>query len=199
MIACLEQINSVGKTFISFAVPMLIQSSVLIIILLGLDLILRKRIRAVFRYWIWMIVLIKLILPPSLSLPTSPVYWLGDKIQGIVKQESSVPQESIAYSPVIPDGTFFLDDAAPTVNTIESIPIVEEESVISAVVPEISLMWQGIVFLIWLVSLLIMIALLIQRAVFVKHLVARSQKADDEMTSILERARRQMGIRTKII
>ena len=97
-----EQINLIGKAFIDFALPMLIQSSVLIIILLCLDLILRKRIRAVFRYWIWMIVLVKLMLPPTLSLPTSPAYWLGDKIHSLAGHESSVSQSSV-YSPVSND------------------------------------------------------------------------------------------------
>ena len=60
MDAILEQINSAGKVFVGFAWPMLIQSSILIVVLLGLDLVLRKRIRAVFRYWMWMIVLVKL-------------------------------------------------------------------------------------------------------------------------------------------
>ena len=100
MEAILEQINSAGKTFIEFAVPMLIQSSVLIIILLGLDLILRKRIRAVFRYWIWMIVLVKLMLPPSLSLPTSPAYWFGHNVHNMVSNEQ-IPEKPQTYSSVV--------------------------------------------------------------------------------------------------
>ena len=97
MNACVEQINTMGKVFIDFAVPMLVQSSVLIVILLVLDLLLRKRIRAVFRYWIWMIVLIKLVLPPTLSLPTSPAYWIGHKIHNPVSS-SQIPEENQTYS-----------------------------------------------------------------------------------------------------
>ena len=66
-----QYINTEGENFIRFAWPMFIQSSVLIVILLLADWLLRKRIRAVFRYCIWMLVLIKLILPVSLSTPAS--------------------------------------------------------------------------------------------------------------------------------
>ena len=50
-----ERVNWVGQAFVSFALPMLAQSSVLIFILLVADLVLRKKVRAVFRYWIWML------------------------------------------------------------------------------------------------------------------------------------------------
>jgi len=60
---------------------MLIQSSLLIGILLLADTLLRQRVRAVFRYWIWMLVLVKLVLPPSLGSPLSLGTWLGDKLE----------------------------------------------------------------------------------------------------------------------
>jgi beta-lactamase regulating signal transducer with metallopeptidase domain len=50
---------------------MLVQSSVLIMILLAVDFLLHKKVRAVFRYWLWLLVLAKLILPPVLSFPVS--------------------------------------------------------------------------------------------------------------------------------
>ena len=54
MDAILERLNSAGAWFVEFAVPMLVQSGVLILILLAVDLALRKRVRAVFLYWIWL-------------------------------------------------------------------------------------------------------------------------------------------------
>jgi len=41
---------------------------------------LRKKVRAVFRYCVWMLVFIKLILPPTLSLPTGIGYWCGSSL-----------------------------------------------------------------------------------------------------------------------
>ena len=87
-------LNSTGKSFIDFAGGMLIQSSVLIIVLLILDFVLRKKVRAVFRYGIWMLVLIKLVLPTTLSSPTGLGYWFGDRFTIAEAEQSNV--ESIA-------------------------------------------------------------------------------------------------------
>ena len=92
-------LNTTGKTFIDFSTPMLIQSSVLIIVLLALDMLLRKKVRAVFRYCIWMLVLVKLVLPTTLSSPTGLGYWFGDKISGIVSEMPLVTEQT---SPILP-------------------------------------------------------------------------------------------------
>src|SRR5512137_987672 len=80
MSAALSWLNSLGNVFVLFTARMLIQSSVLILILLLLDFVLRRRVRAVVRYWIWLLVLAKLLLPPSLSSPTSLVSWIGGRL-----------------------------------------------------------------------------------------------------------------------
>jgi beta-lactamase regulating signal transducer with metallopeptidase domain len=80
MSSLISWLNSLGDVFVPFTIRMLIQSSVLILILLLLDLVLRRRVRAVVRYWIWLLVLAKLVLPPSLSSPTSLVSWIGGRL-----------------------------------------------------------------------------------------------------------------------
>jgi len=52
------------------------QSSLLILLLLGLDRLLQRRIRASVRYGFWLLLLVKLVLPPSLALPTSLAWWI---------------------------------------------------------------------------------------------------------------------------
>ena len=107
MNAVFEPINSTGKAFVEFAGPMLIQSSVLILILLAVDVLLRKKVRAVLRYWMWMLVLVKLCLPTSLSLPMSFGYWFGDKLvyapteQAV--QEPSLVKTTTTTAPILND------------------------------------------------------------------------------------------------
>ena len=74
----IEKINSTGSTFVNFSLPMLIQSGILIIVLLVIDFFLRKKVRAVFRYFLWMLVLIKLVLPPSITSPVGIGNFTGD-------------------------------------------------------------------------------------------------------------------------
>jgi beta-lactamase regulating signal transducer with metallopeptidase domain len=69
-------LNQWGGRFTDFAWPMLWQSSLLIVVLFAADLLFRRKIRASIRYALWLVVLVKLCLPPTLALPTSPAWWL---------------------------------------------------------------------------------------------------------------------------
>jgi beta-lactamase regulating signal transducer with metallopeptidase domain len=76
MNAFIETLNRSGENALHFAWPMLWQSSVLIAILFAIDFALRRRVRAAVRYALWLVLLVKLLLPPSLALPTSAAWWL---------------------------------------------------------------------------------------------------------------------------
>jgi beta-lactamase regulating signal transducer with metallopeptidase domain len=71
-----ETLNQWGGNFSGFAWPMLWQASLLIVALLVFDFLFRRRVRASIRYGLWLIVLVKLCLPPTFALPTSPAWWL---------------------------------------------------------------------------------------------------------------------------
>jgi len=55
---------------------MALQTSLLIGLLAVLHVALKNRARAALRYGLWLLLLIKLVLPPTLSSPVSPAYWL---------------------------------------------------------------------------------------------------------------------------
>ncbi len=73
-------INSIGEAFWEYSSQVFVQSSILIIVLLIIDFLLRRRVRATLRYWMWMLVFIKLVLPPTLSQPTGIGYWLAGRL-----------------------------------------------------------------------------------------------------------------------
>ena len=72
----IEYLNELGGRFLAFAGPMLWQSGLLIAVVLALDLLLARRVRAAVRHALWLVVLVKLLLPPSLALPTGVAWWL---------------------------------------------------------------------------------------------------------------------------
>src|ERR1035437_2402746 len=76
MTSFIETLNHWGNHFLNFAWPMLWQSSLLIAIIFVLDFALRRKIRAAIRYTLWLVLLLKLVLPPALALPTSAAWWL---------------------------------------------------------------------------------------------------------------------------
>jgi len=90
-----QSLNSTGQWFVQFSAAMLIQSAVLIAVLLLFNFLLRKRVRAVFRYWILMLILLKLVLPTSLNSPISPGYWFNLTAFWPQEQTTVEPEDSV--------------------------------------------------------------------------------------------------------
>jgi len=104
MNSLIENLNQLGGTFLSFALPMLWQSSLLITILFAFDFLVGRKLRASIRYALWLVVLVKLCVPPPLALPTSPAWWLHQTPPPVVVK--SAPHYTVTYDetplPVVP-------------------------------------------------------------------------------------------------
>ncbi len=195
---CLTVWNSLGKAFCGYAGSAFVQSALLVILLFALDLLWRRRVRAVFRYCVWLLVLLKLVLPPTLSLPTGIGYWLGnhlpaattvsERVFGPMEQEHLERHPPAAAqvsgtTPAVPPSPDATEPAAPAA---------------PAVVPPTSLTWQGVVFLFWIAGVLVFVALVAQRLRFVRGLVAASAPAGRELLGLLQECTRQMGVRRPV-
>jgi beta-lactamase regulating signal transducer with metallopeptidase domain len=185
-------LNTAGGAFVAWAGPMLIQSSVLIILLAALDLVLRHRVKAVVRYWIWLLVLAKLILPPSFSSPTGVAYWVGGKlptlsgpIEPLVGESStrSLPADG-PLAPSEPRGPDWRPDNTPLMS--------------HAALRDTSVTWQTLVLFGWAVVVIVMAILLARRALFIHHLVAQSREPGPETVELLRQCARRMGVRTDL-
>jgi beta-lactamase regulating signal transducer with metallopeptidase domain len=190
-------LNAAGEAFVTIGVRMLVQSSVLILALLVLDLVLRKRVKAVARYWIWLLVLVKLVLPPSLASPTSLAWWLGGALpETRVTLAEAAPEQprETPLPPVWHEADRVIAAGAPAVpmNLYDTpLPV----QVVSSVERPT---WKALVFVVWLATVAVMLALLVQRALFVRRLVLQSQEAPERMLDLLAQCRRQMGVRTPV-
>ena len=180
-------LNEVGGVFYDYAAGVFIQSTLLVILLFAIDLLLRKRVRAIFRYCIWLLVLVKLILPPMLSLPTGIGYWVGDHLPAA----SNMAFDAVAPEHTGPSGEM------PYVRPSENIAG-DDPAMASADSILTPLTWQAVVFILWLAGVLAFLAVLVQRIRFVKGLVAASCPAGDELTGLLEQCRRQIAVRRDI-
>jgi len=67
----ITQINNVAEIWWNWMWPMFWQVGVLVVFLSAVDLLLRRHVWPQVRYTLWLLVLIKLILPPNISLSTS--------------------------------------------------------------------------------------------------------------------------------
>ena len=67
--------NDAGTSSTAVAVSMSVQLAVLVGLLSGVDWLIRDRARAALRHGLWMLVVIKLLLPVDLLSPTAVAYW----------------------------------------------------------------------------------------------------------------------------
>ncbi|MCP4261583.1 MAG: M48 family metalloprotease [Planctomycetes bacterium] len=215
---CVTALNDIGRGFCNYSAGIFIQSSLLIVLLLLIDFLMRKRVRAIFRYWIWMLVFIKLILPPTLSLPTGIGYWCGDYLSSdssVLKQSSIIAEQESIGIPAIEDLT--KPSEMPFINeVVESAEITKSQNSINfAEVPQIypsqtqvntkapilyeslvlnPITWQAVIFGLWLIGVLIILTLLIQRISFIKRLITQSEPSDERLAQMLIQCRRRLGI-----
>ncbi|MBW7992197.1 MAG: hypothetical protein FVQ84_19580, partial [Planctomycetes bacterium] len=153
-------LNSLGQGFWNYAADIFIQASVLIVLLLIIDFLLRKRVRAVFRYCLWMLVFLKLVLPASFTLPTGIGYWFGDYFT----REASIAKWVPQIEETAPIAIYIPQDYIPL-----EMPMMNETAAAGIELEDIS--WQGFVFSGWLVGMLVLLALLVKRVYFVRGLI----------------------------
>ena len=190
----LTGLNRVGAIFCQHAAGIFVQSAILILLLLGIDLLFRRRVRAVFRYGVWLLVLVKLMLPPSLSLPTGIGYWMGDQLPTAVSL-SNAPRGISDIGPALPDAVSDSYRRVDNTQTQVSQSVDQPDEVTASSGPtRTPLTWQAGLFIAWLAGVLVFLALLIQRIRFARGLVALSRPATPEMTGLLDDCRRHIRV-----
>ncbi|MHC4863618.1 MAG: M56 family metallopeptidase [Planctomycetota bacterium] len=199
-------LNGVGQSFWDYSAALFVQSGVLILLLVLFDLLLRKRVRAVVRYCLWMLVFVKLVLPTSFASPTGIGYWLGDYFA----REPAVSQPMPDFQPASPMAELRMQAAPIRPEVAASQPPVNETppvrqatlpAGINVESPTLALepvCWQGFVFLGWLAGMLVLLVLLIQRAWFVKGLLAQANEPDAKLSDLLSRCRAQVAVKNTV-
>jgi Zn-dependent protease with chaperone function len=199
MNALIETLNRLGEAAIPLTGQMLWQTSLLIIVLLALDLLLRHRIRAGFRYALWMLLLVKLVLPPSLALPTGAGYWIERPVKVEAPVEPPVAEVAALPPPaaefnhtadpgIIVDSDFFdhlLAEAmadAPPAATVFEVPTAPAPTTTT---PAVQLTWHGQLLAAWLAGTLLLLGWMLWRWRWVNRLVRASKPAPADLQALL--------------
>jgi beta-lactamase regulating signal transducer with metallopeptidase domain len=175
---CVEMLNRWGDCFCGFAWPMLWQSSLLITVVFAFDLLFARRVRASVRYALWMVVLVKLILPPSLALPTGATWWLWRPHLAV--EHPVVQNYTVSFGDTVPDAS----PALPSSAVSFVVPPPELNGEAWALIAVASM---GLGLLLWLVF----------RWTRVAGMVSRAGAAPAELDGILEEARQLAGLRRR--
>jgi beta-lactamase regulating signal transducer with metallopeptidase domain len=176
-----EHINLIGKTFAEFAWPLLIRSSVLMLILLLAELLLRNRVRAALRYWMWMLVPMQLILPISILSFAKLDYHL---------------RGGLAYLSVGDTTT------AANMSVMPQTPNIRQQSDGGDVAPGAAtpprITWQAAIFLIWLAVVAVMVLLLVKQTLSARRIIRQAREANALMKGILGYCCACMGVRARV-
>jgi len=219
-----EFVNGWGEAFAAWAGAMLIQSSLLIGAVMLLDAVLRRRVRAVFRYWLWMLVLAKLVLPPTLASPYSARHWLAGGVDRLAVrlQRASDGAEASEAGYTEPASCGFGAPARDAIAFDEgvlaswgadvsgytggglhdgrggaSMPAVTgiPEKAQEDAGERVRLTGRGILLLLWLVVCGGMAALVVQRMRATGRLVSQSDEPDEALVELLGSCLKRMRMR----
>ena len=183
-------LNHWGRVFCDCGGRIFIQSSILVGLLLMVDLCLRTRVCARFRYGIWLLVLVKLALPPSLALPTGVNYWLGRYLPATsaapIVSPIPVPLTIPAISAAAPASVS--SGAAAARTTKASVPHRE-------IVP---LRQSGGLLLGWSAGVALLLIVVLRRIAAVRRSLRRSLPAEPQMTALLEECCARLRITTHV-
>src|SRR5882724_509410 len=84
----IEKLNLWSDHLSPLVWPLFWQSSILIFGMFFLDVLLRRKLRPSVRHALWVVVLVKLLMPPSFALPTGIGWWLQPRETALAKQPS---------------------------------------------------------------------------------------------------------------
>jgi beta-lactamase regulating signal transducer with metallopeptidase domain/regulation of enolase protein 1 (concanavalin A-like superfamily) len=97
----IQLLNNIAQIWWGWMWPMLWQVSLLIALIGGVDVLVRKHVWPQVRYAVWLLVLVKLILPPTFSLSTSVVSQLHPVVQQLFRGHAAVRAVEDIPSPVV--------------------------------------------------------------------------------------------------
>ena len=132
----IDQINHLAEMWWAWMWPMFWQAGVLIGLVAVIDLLIRRRIWPQVRYALWLLVLAKLILPPTFSLSTSFTSGLEPLAEQIVSVRvqsevgTTLPYIDVSSAPiVIPQHDVQAEPEGPVTPTNRAAPAVQRPKV----------------------------------------------------------------------
>ena len=165
----IEQINAIAEGWLNWMWPMFWQVSVLVIFVGAVDLLLRKRVWPQVRYALWLLILVKLILPPTFSLSTSVVSQVRTQAhRTIARLERAEPFPDVSPSePALKTAPLILNtDTRPAASRgnrpdLEAAGTTEQTLSSHAVVGEsgghVRLSWKAYSMFFWLTGVIVLL------------------------------------------
>lgn len=185
MNALIDALNRAAEGFCHHGFWMLVQTGILVAILWGLDRILRKRVRAGVRYCIWLLVLLKLLMPADLRLPSGVGYWLSVEplpVAHVQPDRAPHVQES-TVTPVQPASETPVPSTSNISGEMRANAFSSPEPTQRTVGP--ALTWKGWLLLAWLIGAGTMGLMLAWQFLSLRGIIRRSSTAPEFLDKML--------------
>ncbi len=198
----IQFLNEWGGGFQRWATSSLLQTTILFLALLAVDLLVRKHARATVRYAIWMLMLLKLALPVDFSLPTALVRL--ETSPPMVVQTSPVAVETRPETPrAMPQPVEFENFGLPDIGASAVITTAISKGTGLVEKPEAKvgvekLSLGGALFGLWLMGALIGTGVVFGRILALRRLVKRAGLASNGVNEALQAAAGSVDLRKTI-
>ncbi len=204
---CVAWLNEAGETFWQFSLSMLWQVSALVLVLACLEMLLKKRTRAITRYCLWSLVILKLVLPVQLGTPMSVAYWITPATHTTVQERTVAAVSNDFFGPFVagvatnrdssePQSTAF-DEVSRSQTLLESsrslsmLPIAEHPTAS----PLRAIRWKAIVLSAWMAIVGVLFGIVAMKALTLRKLVGSATIASDEFRSLVGFGQRSLGMK----
>ncbi|MBN1359074.1 MAG: DUF4440 domain-containing protein [Sedimentisphaerales bacterium] len=201
MNAALVTLNQFGASFVNHAGSMFLQAGILIALLWALDRVLRRRLRASLRYGLWMLILVKLTLPPSFSLPTGVGSWtgrIGHRVAGILPAHVEDVHRVAGVSPARVEGDSPSLKNQPAWNRDQSLLQTSLGAGREAEDVPVRIAWPGALLVGWLLGVSVLGSALLVRAFSLRRIVRRAEPPGEAMLSLLAQCQHEVGLATYV-
>ena len=158
-------VNQVAQSWWSWMGPMLWQVSLLVLIVTGLDFVLRRWAWPQVRYTLWLLILVKLIIPPTWTLPSSLISKWQPMVQARIEERLGInllgpaAVEALQMSPSIPASMTASGRAGEPVE--KTAPAQPAE--LSSLTASRTLGWRSYALIVWILGMGFFVGLLALR------------------------------------
>ena len=159
----MEMLNDVATGWWRWMGPMLWQVSLLIFLVSSLDILLRRWAWPQVRYALWLLVLVKLVIPPSWSLPSSVVSHIQPRIaQTLITDPTAATQAGGLHRGARAGRTSL---PLPTAASSQNPALSESPALSQNVSPTIRPVWQLYTMSVWMVGMMLFLGLLVVKMI----------------------------------
>ena len=185
-------LNQIAEKWFSWQLSMFWQVGLLIAIVAGIDLLIKKWVWPQVRYALWLLILVKLVLPPTLTSPmsfTAEIPFMAKQAAIKISQPQITPQIIKTITPI---------ELIPAQKTVQPIETISVTPIVIIPAPAVTpLSPKSYVFIVWLAGAGLLSGWLIIRLSSLRHQHLKDKQSNlpERLEELLVSTARKLGLK----